>query len=110
LRLLGQIAMEQEHYADAKPLFRECFGIRQQALPEENPLIAEATSAWGESIAKQGRYDEAEPLLIESCPAVKKRGGDEHKRTVEALERIVDLYQAWGKHELAAQWQAELPE
>lgn len=110
LRLLGQIAMEQKRYAEAEPLFRECFEIRRESVPEGNPLIPEARSAWSESIAKQGRFEEAEPLLIESYPLIKERRGDGHKRTTEALKRIVDLYQAWGKPDRAEQWKAHLPE
>ena len=36
--------------------------------------------------------------------------GNAHRLTLEARRRVVNLYEAWGKPELAAGWGAKLPE
>ena len=57
----------------------------------------------GGSLAGQGKHDEADPLLIEGYEkmeppakwAIRKR---------EALERLIEHYEAWGKPEEVARY------
>jgi hypothetical protein len=62
----------------------------------------------GECLVGQQKYAEAEPLLIESYQGLKQR-----EKTIptglrvnltDALDRLVQLYAAWGKPEEAAKW------
>ena len=67
-----------------------------------------AMSMLGGSLSGQGKYAEAEPLLVEGyekmappkAAAIRKR---------EALERVIKLYEAWGKPDKAAAWRMRLP-
>jgi hypothetical protein len=67
----------------------------------------------GGSLLGQKKYAEAEPLLLAGYEGMKRR--DEriapiHKvRLAEAIERLVQLYEAWGNVEKAAAWRAKLP-
>jgi hypothetical protein len=54
-------------------------------------------------------YAEAEPLLVAAYPVVKATFGDAHNRTRVALQRIVDLYEAWGRVQAADKYRAMLP-
>ena len=66
----------------------------------------------GGSLLGQKKYAEAEPLILAGYEGMK---GREAKipahgklRLTEAAERVVRLYEAWGKPEKAAAWKAKL--
>jgi serine/threonine-protein kinase len=64
--------------------------------------VADAESVLGSCLAAQGRFSEAEPLLLRSLPVLRK---DSHPTYAsEAAQRIVALYTAWGKPERAAEY------
>ena len=61
-----------------------------------------------ECLAGEQRYAEAEPLLVEGYRGMlarKERIAAPYRYPVDnARESIVQLYQAWGKPEKAAEW------
>jgi hypothetical protein len=65
--------------------------------------------ALGECLTIQKRYDEDESLLIASYNDLKASQGEQNPRTVEALQRLALLYDAWKKPDQAAQFRALLP-
>ena len=36
--------------------------------------------------------------------------GDTHPYTLESMNNLIDLYEAWNKSEKAEEWQAKLPQ
>jgi len=88
----------------AEPLLREGLEIRRQALPAEDWQTASAESALGSCLARLRRYDEAEPLLVNSYSILKTKRGPADALTLETLTQLIDLYQAWGKPDKAAQY------
>ena len=62
----------------------------------------------------QKNYADAEPLLLESCQGLQQRRAslppylNAPRRITEALERLVQLYDAWGKPAPAAEWKKKL--
>jgi hypothetical protein len=60
----------------------------------------------------QGKYREAEPLVVSGYDGLKAREAKipvtEKTRLREAAERVVRLYESWGKPERAAAWRAKL--
>ncbi len=77
---------------------------REKEIPEDWSRY-NAMSMLGEALCGEGKFTEAEPLLVEGYEkmappaqaAVRKR---------EALGRVVKLYEAWGRPEKAAEWAA----
>ncbi|PYS90421.1 MAG: hypothetical protein DMF64_14970 [Acidobacteria bacterium] len=69
-----------------------------------NWLVAEAESALGGCLVALRRFDEAEPLLTDSYTILKNRRAIQDTYTRLATTRLVNLYQAWGKPERAAQY------
>jgi hypothetical protein len=67
-----------------------------------------AESLLGASLALQKKYAEAEPLLVEGYQGMIERKGrmdvPDWYYVDRAHEWIVQLYQAWGKPEKAAEW------
>jgi hypothetical protein len=58
---------------------------------------------------KQGRYAEAEPLLVSAQEGLARALGAEHRDTLRVVDELVRLYDAWGKPDKAARWRKRLP-
>ena len=59
---------------------------------------------------EQERYDQAEPLLREAVKGRRLKLGDKHPHTLESINTLIDLYEAWNKPEKANEWRAKLPQ
>ena len=73
-------------------------------------------SLLGGSLSGQGGFERAEALLLDGYEGRKDNPDVSPERIREAVERIVDLYEAWdaaepgnGYAEKAAEWRAKLP-
>jgi serine/threonine protein kinase/Flp pilus assembly protein TadD len=105
LARLGYALLRQGKAADAEGALRECLAIREKETPDDW-LRWNAASLLGEALSAQGKHAEAEPLLVKAWEGMASPPARaENKR--EALERIVALYEAWGKPEKAAEWRAK---
>jgi serine/threonine protein kinase/Tfp pilus assembly protein PilF len=108
---LGHDLLEQQKYAEAEPLVRECLRIRERIAPDDWATF-NARSLLGDSLLGQEKYAEAEPLLLTGYEEMKQREETippEGKiNLTEATERLVQLYEAWGQPEKAAAWKARL--
>jgi len=58
---------------------------------------------------EQGRYDEAEKLLLEAVEGRRLKLGDTHPHSLESMNNLIELYEAWAKPEEAKEWRAKLP-
>ena len=58
---------------------------------------------------EKGDYDKAEQLLLEALEGRRLKLGDTHTHTLKSLNNLIELYEAWGKSEKAAEWRAKLP-
>jgi len=58
---------------------------------------------------EQARYDEAEPLLVEAVTGRRLKLSDSHPHTLQSLNNLIDLYEAWNKPEKANEWRAKVP-
>jgi serine/threonine-protein kinase len=101
---LGLTLTREGKAEEGEPYLREALAIRQKVLPQSDFMIPYAASALGECLTVQKRYAEAEPLLTESYNELKSKLGDQNKRTVEARQRLVKLYELWEKPDLAARY------
>jgi serine/threonine-protein kinase len=106
---LGRLLSDKGTPRDAEPLLREGLDIRRKAFPTGDWRTAEAESVLGGCLAALHRYDEAEPLLVESYATLKAKRGERNNLTQQTLKRLIDLYEAWGKPDQAAQYRALLP-
>jgi DNA-directed RNA polymerase specialized sigma24 family protein len=110
---LGAVRLAQQKYAAATTLLRE--GLR---LTEKHDLDTGyrlyVMSLLGASLVGQKNYADAEPLLLESCEGLQQRQAslppylNAPRLITESLERLVQLYDAWGKPTEAAEWKQKL--
>ena len=94
---------------------RECANVvvslpRTRVLPKGHYFTALTQGALGECLTTQKRYAEAEPILQDSYSTSKNVQGEKSPLTLEAVRRLVTLYQSWGKSVEAARYQAALPQ
>jgi serine/threonine-protein kinase len=89
---------------EAEPYLREVLAVREKTLAQGDPLLPATKSALGECLTALRRFDEAEPLLLAGYNELKAKLGDQHKRTIDARERLAKLYTDWNKPVQAARF------
>ncbi|HKI19703.1 MAG TPA: tetratricopeptide repeat protein, partial [Isosphaeraceae bacterium] len=98
--------------AEAEPLLRQAMAIRDKMTPDDWSSF-DTRSLLGASLVGQKKYAEAEPFLLQGYEGLKVRAAKIppklQKRVPEAVERIVKLYEAWGKKDLADEWRKKQP-
>ena len=99
---LGQSHIRQGKRLDAEPVLRECMAMREKSQPEDWSTFNTRTF-WGPASSASEVPALAEPLVLSGYQGMKMR---ETKipppglpRLKEAAERVVELYEAWGKKE-----------
>jgi serine/threonine-protein kinase len=104
LLILGKSLLESGDVRGAEAALGEALAIRQATLPPGHWQTASAQSALGRCLAKERRFREAEPMLVDAFDRLRADRGPEHERTLDALQNVIDLYEAWGKPDKAAEY------
>jgi len=102
LEARGRRDLDRGRPADAEPLLRELLQLRLELNPPESGWTyfpAVAKGLLGECLTALHRYAEAEPLLLESLEVLDTR---------DARVRVIALYDAWGKPEIADGYRRDL--
>ena len=113
LRMLGRALMDGKLYVAAEPILRESLAIAETQLPDTWDTHG-LRSQLGETMVGQNRFAEAEPLVVQGYLGQKKLVAKMPREArgylITAGERIVDLYEAWGKPDEATKWRMEVEE
>jgi tetratricopeptide (TPR) repeat protein len=102
LATLGLTLNGQGEFEEAETVLRECLAIRERIIPK-HVLRFNAMSLLGESLTGQKRFEEAKPLVVggfEGMPEGDTRRGP-------AFQRVLVLYEAWGKPDEVEKWRAK---
>ena len=106
---LAAAYLDAGRFTEAEKIARECLN-RRDAKSHDDWLRFRTMSQLGGALAGEKKYDEAEKLLIDGYEGMKARerkiSAPLKKELASALSRIVQLYLAWGKPEMAAEWRA----
>jgi len=108
---LADVLCDEGKLAEAEPLVRECLSIRERRIPDQWRVFSTRSLLGGILLARR-QYAEAEPLLVSGYEGMRQReekisaDGKMHPR--EALERLVQLYEATGQPEKAAEYKQKL--
>src|SRR5262249_36355523 len=63
----------------------------------------------GTALLGQKKYADAEPYLLQGYEEMKERAAETPKAELtNAMERLIELYDAWGKKDKAAEWRKKL--
>src|SRR5262249_42180327 len=104
--------LKQHQYGEAEQLLREFLATYAQKNPRAW-LTFNVKSMLGGALLGQKKYADAEPLLLQGYegmkqPETRTPGWVKQARLIETLERLVQLYDDWGKPGEAARWRMEL--
>jgi len=102
---LATALIERGEFTEAERHARDCLAIREKTMPR-HWLRHGAAIRLAEALARQGRFDEAEPMLLNAIQEIKPPGVSRRKH--EAVRQIIKLYEAWGKADQAAPWRTKL--
>jgi serine/threonine-protein kinase len=108
LQVLGRALGRLDSLEAAERYLRESLALRRAAFPEGHWILASSENVLGEHYVLAGRYRDAEALLLPSERRLLELRGLRSPSVVSARERLVALYEAWGKQEDAARWRAAL--
>ena len=114
LSAMTQTLLDELKPAEAEPLARECLALRECLIPDDWRTF-NSRSMLGDSLLGQKKYAEAEPLLPPGYDGMKQRettipAGVRQTRLEQAIQRSVQLYEAWDKPDQAAHWKQKLAE
>jgi serine/threonine protein kinase/tetratricopeptide (TPR) repeat protein len=108
---LGRNLLNQANWQEAESVLRECLMSRAKANSDDWSRF-HAMSLLGGALLGQGNHAEAEPLVVPGYEGMKAREAkiraQDKPRLAEAAERVVRLYEAWGKPEQADAWKGRL--
>ena len=101
----------KEKPAEAERKLRESLTIRQGIQPNQWTTF-ETKSMLGQALLDQEKFADAEPLLLAGYEGLKQHEdmipSQDRFRLIKALERLVKLYEAWGRKDQAKKWQSAL--
>jgi tetratricopeptide (TPR) repeat protein len=104
---LGRCLLQVGKPAEAEPLLREALVIREKNQPDAWETF-HAQALLGGSLLGQKKYADAEPLLLAGYEGMDKRQTKiyfpEKVYLTEALERVIQLYEATGKKQQIQKW------
>lgn len=109
----GRTLLLQGKPAEAELKLRESLKIRQKREPDDWSLF-DTRSALGEALLDQGKFADAEPLLLSGYEGLKQREAlipaEARPRIAKSLESLVRLYDTWGKDDIARKWRKKIEE
>lgn len=89
---------------DAIALATEALDIRKQLFGATHWTVYSATSVLGGAYASAGDYAKAEPMLVDSYKGLENGSVLGKRPRVDAADRLVRMYQKWGKPDEAKRW------
>jgi serine/threonine protein kinase len=111
MALLALSLLRQKKYNDAEPLLRDCLKLRDATQPDAW-TTSNTRSLLGAALCGQKKYAEAEPLLLQGYRGMKQREKsippEGQVRLTYGLERLIELYDAWGKKDKADDYRKQL--
>ncbi|MHC4941598.1 MAG: tetratricopeptide repeat protein [Planctomycetota bacterium] len=104
MNTLAELLKRQGNHDEADSMLRKGIEIAQKILPQGITAWVNLSTNYGGSLIKQKRYDEAETLLLKCYEQVKDTLGESHPHSRDVLKGFINLYDAWGKPEKAAEY------
>src|SRR5690606_19535652 len=104
---MNNLAMLLQRLGDlegADAMFREVMGVSKPLADSVPHLVAIFRNNHGDCLREMGRHEEAERELKESLAVLEAKFGPAHARVAKGKERLVKLYEAWGRDADAARY------
>lgn len=104
--------LQRHHrYAEAEDQLRGCLALRRKLQPD-HWLTYAAQGRLGTVLLARKKHDQAEPLLLEACRAIRERAPavtpEDRHQYAAALASLIQLYRETGRPADAELWRREL--
>ncbi len=76
---------------DALALLERALQIRKKDFADDHELVAGTRTEIADAYTRLGRYDDAEPILVDSYSVLKDTLGRRERRVAKALARFYEL-------------------
>ena len=96
------------HFAEAEEILRGCLAMRRKTLPDGHWLIADTQSRLGLAVAGGGDLAGGETYMLDAIGAIEENRFYPKDLEQHAYERIIRLYETWGKADRAKEWRKRL--
>ena len=107
---LGRVALAQGALREAESYLREALALREKSPDDDSGLKDVTGMLLGTCLTRQRRFAEAETLLEQSYANLKAMHDPSHRYLKESRSALLELYEAWGKPDKAADYRALLHE
>jgi serine/threonine protein kinase len=107
LYLLGKARVLLQRFAEAEAPLRDSLAIYLKKRPKSLARYQTA-GVLGAALAGQKKHAEAEPLLVDAAKFLLANAPSDRAALRAALQRVIDLYDAWDRPEDAALWRKQL--
>jgi tetratricopeptide (TPR) repeat protein len=108
---IGWLRIKQQKFPEAESVLRPALSVLERAFPDSRERSA-CQNLLGQSLAGQAKYAEAEILMLGGYEGMSRKPTPQATITLapadEAGQAILNLYEAWGKAEKAAEWKSRL--
>src|SRR5688572_3236129 len=94
----------QGRYAEALPLTEQVWNGLKKVSGERSPLTLAAQRNFANTLSTLGRYGDAEAMFLQAVIGQQQVIGPDHPLTQRTIERMAEMYDAWGKPDKAAEW------
>jgi len=108
--LLGRYHLAHDRPDRAEDHYRQAVEQYRKRLPADDWRVGRATGELGDAILRQGRFDDAEELVLRSIEILAADPRASTGDRGEAIGRALLLYEGWGKPEEVEAWKSRTPE
>jgi Tfp pilus assembly protein PilF len=113
LNILSECQMMLRKYSEAEKHLRESLAVYRATQPD-SLMRYDTESRLAGALTAQRQFQDAEPLALSAHKGLKaladKLPPAARRFELDALERLIELYDAWDKVEEAAKWRRKLDE
>ncbi len=92
LDVMSRVYRNMGRYEEARRPAEEALEIRREALPPDDPDIAESLTTLGILALNERRLDEAEPLLRDALEIRRSAHGEAHEEVASALNNLAAVH------------------
>jgi len=107
-QVLAQYLTEQGNLDEAEQVYQDGIAARLKHFQDKGHLqVALAEVRFGKFLREQGQFDRSEAMLLGGHEKLRTNPKAAEAHLQRAATELGELYEAWGKPEEAATWQAE---
>lgn len=107
---LAEALIAQGKFSEGKELASSAWQHFRERYDDEHWRTARASAIFAGALIGESEFDAAEGLLTEALPRIAAGLGEDHPATIDTIRRLVALYEASGREDLATRYRRRLEE